>query len=158
MNRPKRISLFFRVGGDFPALLLVVAGIGGVFYLLGAELETEDLVGLTLYAGGGLVFAVFYWRKSQRGVLAETQGLRRTAEVTNIRLHSRSDDGEDDYVLVWRDSDGYDGRSTPDRQSSFYGIQTGDRIVNYRNDDPTDSWWERDVYGPVIRSKHQSRK
>ena len=137
-------------------MLLMVAGIGGVFFLLGSELDTEDRIGLTLYAVGGLALAMYYWRKSRRAVTAATQGLRREAEVTDIRLHSRSDDGEDDYVLVWKDSDGHVGNSLPASRSEFDGIQKGDRIVVYRNSDPVDSWWERDVYGPVIRSSKGS--
>ncbi|MEM6387852.1 MAG: hypothetical protein AAF718_16620 [Pseudomonadota bacterium] len=158
MNRRDRIGLFFRVGGSFPAFLLVIAGMGGAFYYLGSELDIADRVFLALYAVGGLALAVYYWRKGRRGVLAATQGLRRTAEVTAIRFHSRGDDGDDSYLLVWKDSAGHVGKSLPAVQSSFDGIKTGDRIVIYRNHDPNDSWWERDVYGPAIRSKDQSRR
>lgn len=152
MNRRDRLRLFSHVGGGLPILLLTVAVIGGAFHFSGAETEPSEKYSLMAYGVAGLALAVYYWRKSRRALDAATQGLRRDAEVTDIRLHARSDDGEDDYVLVWKDSDGYVGNSVPAVRSSFDGIEKGDRIVIYRNADPVDSWWERDVHGPVIRS------
>lgn len=93
------------------------------------------------------------WLQYKIVLAAVKDGVRVGATVRGTELRHQGDDSPDLYVVNWRDDDGYLGESLPAPLKAFSDVTEGDRIFIYRNE-LSESWWERDIFGPVIRGNN----
>jgi hypothetical protein len=90
------------------------------------------------------------WLKLQIVLAAVKDGIRVGATVLGTEIKHKGDDSPDLYVLNWNDDDGHLGESLPAPLKAFSDVTEGERIIVYRNE-LSESWWERDIFGTVIR-------
>ena len=148
-----KFRLFWRAGRSIFGFIFFIFAVSLIGYFVSADAsERQFSLLVSQLSSVALIAAAFVvWLKYRRGLLAIATGRRLEACVLGVRVNSEGENGPNDYVLTWLDTDGFRGSSLPDTEISFQDIERGDRIFVYKNNDH-DSWWERDIYGPPVRS------
>lgn len=151
MTTRDKIALFWRIGGSWIGPFFFAAFILAIFEIGDHVNDAFDGFVLKLYVICTTGFAVYGLIKANHAFQAAVHGTRCDAEIIAVELKSRGDDGPDLYVLKWRDADNIVGQSLPAALPVFNRFKAGDKIVVYRHRNSA-SWWERDLFGPVVRT------